>query len=146
FAGHVLIDGLDIGAIAQQTATLLIHHVQDARALRLPQAQIFVAARSQSMQMTQQPVPGARIVAVAFPDNGNGGHGFFVPRKAMEPRRAHLARAYRRAQAMFGKRVASKFTHAPFWLAPFTVRVSDSCDRKTIKAPWREPGDQKRTR
>ena len=62
-------------------AALLIHHIQDARALRLPQTQIFVAARSQAVQMAEQPVPGARIVAVAFPDNGDGGHGLLVPRK-----------------------------------------------------------------
>src|SRR4029079_12510301 len=33
------------------------------------------------MQMTEQQIPGAGFVAVAFPDNGNGGHGLLVPRE-----------------------------------------------------------------
>ena len=40
------------------------------------------AARRQAMQMAEQSVAAARFAAVAFPDNGDGGHGLTVPRIA----------------------------------------------------------------
>src|SRR3989337_560236 len=74
-ARALLIDALDIGAGTQSLAAVLVQHVQDARPLGLPHAEILVAAGREAMQMAEQPVAGARILAVAFPDNGNGGHG-----------------------------------------------------------------------
>jgi len=58
---------------------LLIHDVENARSLGLPQAQIFVASRRQALQMTEHPLPNARFAAVAFPDNGDGRHGAKSP-------------------------------------------------------------------
>ena len=94
------------------SAALLIHHIENARPLGLPQAQIFVASRRQAMQMTEQPVPDARFAAVAFPDNGDGGHGQ-SPRDSDRSREgAEIALAALRAQAMSLKRVAPRFTYA----------------------------------
>ncbi len=73
-ARDLLVDAFDIGPCAL-SAALLIHDVENARPLGLPQAQIFVAPRRQTLQMTEHPVPDARFAAVAFPDNGDGGHG-----------------------------------------------------------------------
>ena len=77
-AGNLLVDAFDIVPRALAPA-LLIHNVENARSLGLPQAQIFVASRRQALQMTEQPLPNARFAAVAFPDNGDGRHGAKSP-------------------------------------------------------------------
>ena len=71
-----MLSTLSLGALAP---ALLIHDVENARSLGLPQAQIFVASRRQALQMTEHPLPNARFAAVAFPDNGDGRHGAKSP-------------------------------------------------------------------
>ena len=76
-AGNLLVDAFDI--VPRAAPALLIHNVENARSLVLPQAQIFVASRRQALQMTEHPLPNARFAAVAFPDNGDGRHGAKSP-------------------------------------------------------------------
>jgi hypothetical protein len=53
-----------------------------------------------------------------FQATATEGIGFIPPEKDDGAEKSgHIARAVRAAQAMFRKRVASKFTHAPFWRA-----------------------------
>ena len=66
-------------SLGRWSPALLIHNVENARSLGLPQAQIFVASRRQALQMTEHPLPNARFAAVAFPDNGDGRHGAKSP-------------------------------------------------------------------
>ena len=95
-AGDLLVDASRYWPGARPRRCSL-HHLENARPLGLPQAQIFVAPRRQAVQMAEQPVPDARIAAVAFPDNGDGGHGPKSPRQRVEPRRCGtLPRATRR--------------------------------------------------
>jgi hypothetical protein len=83
-----------------------IHRIQNGRALRLLATQELIASGGKPMQMAEEPIPRTRIVASAFPDNRDRGHGANAAATRRTKRR-QIACTKAMAQAMFRPRLLS---------------------------------------
>jgi hypothetical protein len=85
---------------------LRIHQIQSGRLRPLFATQQLIASGGKPVQMAEEPIPRTRIVASAFPDNRDRGHGANAAATRRTKRR-QIARTKAMAQAMFRPRLLS---------------------------------------